>query len=186
MNKSKLENKRQRFHEKKTIKISTKALYGGTAFVVIVAGLILFGIGATQTPQGTYKFSPVNYRGLRVDPVTITSVSDEAGVSISLSDLEKNKIVNFEYATIPLVAFITSNGDAVVAIRVCEPCDGQSFSIVDGALYCNACGTRWDLQTNVGISGGCKMYPPERINYSVENGRIYVDAEQVLNWRPRV
>jgi hypothetical protein len=188
MAKSKLEQKRQRFHQKKTIKVPKTALYGAVALVVIALGFVIVGGGQTtaSVPEGSYKFQPVNYQGLRVDAITVQSLSNDDGVSISLSDLEQSKVVEFEYKGTPLMAYITSQGDTIVAIRMCEPCNGKSFSIVNGVLHCNACGTEWDLETNVGIRGGCKLYPPDRLEYSVQNGRIYVDAEDVLNWRPRV
>jgi hypothetical protein len=69
---------------------------------------------------------------------------------------------NAEY--FPLIIMETPKGKIQSGIRVCEPCSSFSFHIIDGKyLSCDACGTRWDIETLQGISGGCMNYPPPKL-----------------------
>ena len=70
---------------------------------------------------------------------------------------------NGEY--LPLIVISTPTQKVFTGIRVCEPCGSFSFHAVDGKyLVCDACGTRWDLETMMGVSGGCVNFPPPRLS----------------------
>jgi len=65
---------------------------------------------------------------------------------------------------LPLIALYTPSGNVKVGIRTCEPCGSFSMHIDEGKyLVCDACGTKWDLETFEGISGGCLEYPPPQL-----------------------
>ncbi|MFH1179942.1 MAG: Fe-S-containing protein [Candidatus Bathyarchaeota archaeon] len=83
---------------------------------------------------------------------------------------------NAEY--LPLVIISTPKGNTISGVRVCEPCSSFSFHIVDGKyLQCDACGTRWDIETLQGISGGCMNYPPPKLATGLVGG-VVVEAGQ--------
>jgi len=69
---------------------------------------------------------------------------------------------------LPLIALYTPSGNVIAGIRTCEPCGSFSMHIDEGKyLVCDACGTKWDLETFQGVSGGCLDYPPPKLTTSV-------------------
>lgn len=77
---------------------------------------------------------------------------------------------------LPLVIIETPKGKTFSGVRTCEPCNGFSFHILDGKyLSCDTCGTRWDIETLQGISGGCMNYPPPKLTTGLLNG-IVIEA----------
>jgi hypothetical protein len=72
-----------------------------------------------------------------------------------------------------------------IAVRICEPCNGFSFHIEGNQIVCDSCGTRWDLETFKGISGGCQGYPPDVLPSTQEGGKLLVEEAKVVNWKPR-
>ena len=79
---------------------------------------------------------------------------------------------------LPLVIINTPQGKTIGGIRVCEPCSSFSFHVIDKKyLQCDACGTRWNIETLQGISGGCINYPPPRLTTGLSNG-IVIEAGQ--------
>jgi len=79
-------------------------------------------------------------------------------------------------AYIPLMAELTPSGKVVVALRVCEPCGSFSFHIEESRyIACDLCGTRWDVETLSGVSGGCANYPPPRLDGSLNGDSIEID-----------
>jgi hypothetical protein len=79
---------------------------------------------------------------------------------------------------LPLVIISTPNGKTLSGLRVCEPCSSFSFHLVDGKyLQCDSCGTRWNIETLQGISGGCTNYPPPKLTTGFVNG-VVIEAGQ--------
>lgn len=71
---------------------------------------------------------------------------------------------------LPLVVISTPKGKTLAGIRVCEPCGSFNFHIVEKKyLQCDACGTRWNIETLQGISGGCQNYPPPELSVNTAN-----------------
>lgn len=69
---------------------------------------------------------------------------------------------------LPLIIISTPSQKVISGIRVCEPCGSFSFHIVQGKyLDCDACGTKWDIETLKGVSGGCPDYPPPKLSAAV-------------------
>jgi len=135
--------------------------------------------GQQQTVAGIFYSSP-------------TIISNGTKVSLPLSFVEKNKLVfldlklekqirEFTYQGrtiplylyrggeyLPLVIISTPSQKVISGIRVCEPCGSFSFHIVQGKyLDCDACHTKWDIETLKGLSGSCTNYPPPRLTSSV-------------------
>lgn len=119
-----------------------------------------------------------------------TAVTENGQVAISRDEVESRKLVAWNYKqgtiTTPLLAYVTPSGAVKVATRMCEPCNSTSFRTEGDQLVCNACGSRWELETSKGIAGGCQSYPPEVLPSQVVDGKIVVDEQKVATWKPRV
>ncbi len=114
---------------------------------------------------------------------------DGGKITISAEEVRKNKLVAFDFKSgnksVPLTAWVSPSGAIKTAIRVCEPCNGYSFRLEGKDIICNTCGTKWDLETLKGISGGCTKYPPDVILSLVAADTIVVEEAAVVAWSPR-
>jgi nitrite reductase/ring-hydroxylating ferredoxin subunit len=136
-------------------------------------------VGAASTYSSTIQMS------------NVTPTQNATQISIALSDVTSKKIVYFEYqkagaAPIPLMAYVKPSGKLFVAISLCPPCKSTQQTIeADGTLTCASCGTKRDLETGVGISGACRLYPADEVPATVVGGRIVI-LNSVLNaWSPQ-
>jgi len=76
---------------------------------------------------------------------------------------------------LPLIVLYAPSGNVIAGIRTCEPCGSFSMHIGEGKyLICDACGTKWDVETLKGVSGGCPNYPPPKLTSSV-SGNVEID-----------
>jgi len=118
----------------------------------------------------------------------VTAKQDAKIVSIALSDVTSKKIVYFEYQkagsnSIPMVAYVKPSGKLFVGVSYCVPCQGKRQNIAaDGTLTCASCGTKRDLETGVGISGACRLYPLDEVPATVSGGRIVVQGSVLDGW----
>ncbi len=121
----------------------------------------------------------------------VTPTQNATQVSISLSDVTSKKIVYFEYqkagsAPIPMMAYVKPSGKLFVAISLCPPCKStQQIIEADGTLTCASCGTKRDLETGVGISGACRLYPADEVPATVVGGRIVILSSVLNAWSPQ-
>ncbi|HLA99844.1 MAG TPA: Fe-S-containing protein [Bacteroidota bacterium] len=120
--------------------------------------------------------------------VVATILGDD--VMIPLSVVEEKKIVGFEYSdgtvSVPLLAFISSEGKLVTSFRLCEPCNSKKFSIDGDRLSCGNCETQWSLRTLEGLQGNCQKYPPDPLPSRIENGMIVIRIADIRNWNTRL
>jgi hypothetical protein len=121
-------------------------------------------------------------------------------VTLSVAELTEKKIGGFVYSRstpmpagfdsvegngLPLIAYVAPSGKLVVATSLCEPCRSWDFHIEGGDLVCNACFTRWDLNTLKGVEGGCLDYPPAELTVAVEGDVIQIQQSDLEAWTPR-
>ena len=125
-------------------------------------------------------------------PMTDVVATDEGGsVSISAKALADKKIVYFEYAkpgskAIPLLAYVKPSGKVFVGVSYCPPCQGERQSIgADGTLTCASCGTKRNLETGVGISGACKLYPVDELPVQLSGDKILLEKSAIDGWTPQ-
>ena len=118
----------------------------------------------------------------------LTAKQTGTQLSIPLSDVVSDKIVYFEYQKsgsdpIPMTAYIKPSGKLFVGVGYCVPCKGERQRIdADGTLTCESCGTKRDLETGVGISGTCKLYPLDEVAATVKAGSIVVPTAVLEQW----
>ena len=118
----------------------------------------------------------------------VTAAQGAKQTSLAVSDVVANKIVFFEYQkadgkNVPMVAYVKPSGKLFVGVSFCIPCQGTAQTIeADGTLRCSACGTKRDLETGVGISGGCKLYPLDELPAKVAGGKIVIENSAIDGW----
>ncbi len=178
------EGKRRRFADEQ--RGGSRPLGSRFYLTVGVIGLVVIFVGL-MTFQNT---GTPNASAAALQQVSASTAATEGGkVSISLDEVTSKKLVAWDYkkgsVTTPLLAYTTPSGAVKVASRMCEPCNSTSFRVEGTQLVCNACGSRWELESSKGISGGCQAYPPEVFPASVVDGKIVVDEEKVATWKPR-
>jgi len=132
----------------------------------------------------------VDYAGQNISMTDIGPAVKNGKIAVPLEKVLEKRLVRFEYEAngkkIPLLSYITQAGKVVTAVSMCEPCRSTRFHIEGKTVVCNACATKWDLETLKGISGGCLNYPPDVIPNTVEKGQIQIDEKSVIQWKPRV
>jgi uncharacterized membrane protein len=157
---------------------------------VVIPALVLVIVGSVLYFQNRALAGAGGPATQVYDEVPIEYTSAGGKIRISADEVRKNKLVTFDYVkdgtTVPLTAWECPCGDTLkVAVRVCEPCNGYSFRREGVNLVCNTCGTKWDLETLKGISGGCTKYPPDVLPSLITGNTMEVDEAAVLAWKPR-
>jgi nitrite reductase/ring-hydroxylating ferredoxin subunit len=67
-------------------------------------------------------------------------------------------------------------GDKIyVRADICPPCGSESFTLKNGTLVCDACGTVFNAQTGAGIRGACVKYTKQPVNFQLSDGNIVMD-----------
>lgn len=198
-----LDSKRQRFEEAGKFPWKKLALIGTLAVVVLVGGM--YGYQAWQKSKqvgGPAVVQGATYPAYELPQVTgIAAEQTAEGISFSLDDLKKNWILGVPYKrstplpaayqdaaggnVLPLLAYVAPSGRLVVATSFCEPCRSWTFHIEGNQLVCDVCFTRWDLNTLMGVGGGCMDYPPEQVTAEIRGDQIFVPAADLEAWLPR-
>ncbi len=121
---------------------------------------------------------------------TVNAINKDGDIIISLSDVKQYKFISFTYqgqnGAVPLLAYINEEGQVVTAVRMCEPCNSESFHINGDQLVCDACGTTWEINNLNAISGSCGKYPPDPVPSRLVDDKIIISETAVANWRRRV
>jgi len=145
------------------------------------------------------RYLPKDYQEPKVaEPTTynqtitmtpVTATDDGKAVSLNTADVTNGKIVSFEVKradgqSVPMVAYVKPSGKLFVGVSYCVPCQGTGQRIdADGTLTCETCGTKRTLETGVGLSGACKLYPLDELTASVAGGKITVQKSAIEGWQ---
>ncbi len=178
--------------EKKRISPWSIALIVLLIIAFPVSWFILRGIPQEGSKKviGSQVMENVNYQNQTIAMTRVEAAIKRGVLEIPVDLVRKNKLVYFEYQGsdkfLPLLAYITPTGKLVTAVSMCEPCNSKSFHIERNEMVCNACFTRWNLETLKGISGGCLAYPPDVISHSVQDGRVLIKEVDLQTWNPRI
>lgn len=195
MGKEQKNNKRDQFIQSKKKKNSPVFVIAGIAVIFIaIGGFYLLGhknsgVDSKATASIEQKVNYSSSENLQQTKVA-SKVENGKVIVTSLNDLKEKKFIWTEYKAngkrVPLTAIAEPSGKVVVAVSVCEPCNGESFHISGNKLVCNVCGTAWDLESFKGLSGGCQQYPPEILPYTQNGDNLEVDQAKLDAWKPRV
>lgn len=190
------DNKREKFTQPQK---KNPMIWVGVVGLVFIAAIGWFvysnsagsgGTSVTGKEINYFKAEPVSYNP-QVNMVDVEPVVENGKLVLSLAKIKEGGIVWTKYSgkkDVPVTAFFTPSGKLLVAVAMCEPCNGERFWI-DGSynnLVCSSCGTRWNLEDLKGISGGCPEYPPDQLNYQVEGDKILIDTAEIESWKNRI
>ncbi len=144
------------------------------------------------------RFLPADYQAVQAGvsgvvtadtPMTpIEATADDAGLSIPLAEIAAKRNVSFEYtrsdgSVMPMIAYAKPSGQVFVGVSFCVPCQGTGQTLTtDGMLTCDACGTKRDLETGVGVSGPCKLYPLDELPVTAVGDNLVIDKAALESW----
>lgn len=125
-----------------------------------------------------------------VEMTELTATTTDTQIAVPVADVAEAKIAIFRYETasgpLPLIAYVKPSGALFVGVSFCLPCEGEWQTIQsDGTLTCNSCGTKRDLETGVGVSGTCKLYPLDELPVTVAADTISIDRAVLDSWTPQ-
>jgi len=174
------------------------------ALMVLVVVVIIFkldplGLWGASVRGSAHELAARRYDpSARVEQVAISPEYRDGEIHVALSEIDTASIVRFEvpdkritlpngtsFDSLPVTIYVASSGKVVAAISLCEPCSGSTFHIRGTRLVCNACATLWSLETLKGIAGGCMDYPPDQVAYTVADGKLVLDENELRSWIPR-
>jgi hypothetical protein len=195
--------KREKFEKSGRFPVMKAAIVGLVVIVVAVGGFVGYRL-ATNAPEvggPVVEQGGADYGAEPVSMTVIQSATVEAGnLKIPVADIKAKKIVGIVYNRtapmpegyndiagngLPILAYVAPSGRLVVASSLCEPCHSYDFHIEGDELVCNACFTRWDLNTLEGIDGGCLSYPPLELAATVQGETVDVPTSVLESWAPR-
>lgn len=176
------------------------------AMVAIVGGVLMLkssigsGSGAAEVGARAQVSRPLDYSLRRYDMKPVKAVQNGKNVIVSLADIVKYRMISFTVKGgvgapgredpgdgIPLLAYITPAGNLNTVISYCGPCRGTELHTeIDATLTCNVCGTKWTLEDETPVSGACTEYPPAPVKAKVRGGKVYLDKQEIVTWKPRV
>lgn len=195
--------KRQRFEEAGRFPVRKLVIIGIVVAVVAFSGFVAYQRWQiSRQVGGVVVMADVRYPAYQVDMVTLdTATQTVEGMSIPLADLKKDFLVGAVYNrtnpmpegyqmaaggnVLPVLAYIAPSGKLVVATSFCEPCRSTTFHFEGNILVCDVCFTRWELNTLLGIGGGCFDYPPEELTAEIRGDTLFVPAADLEAWVPR-
>ncbi len=204
-----LDSKRQRFEEAGKFPVRKVVII---ISVIAVLALLAAGgysqlnaskqvsSGVTLAPAAAAPASSGAASGATIAMTPIDLTVSGANATFLAADVQKSTLVSMKYprttplsgvwqsitgGTIPLISYVAPSGNLVVATSFCEPCKSTSFHIEGNTLVCDTCGTRWDLNTLEGVSGGCTAFPPQALTVQNQNGTIVVPTAALEAWTPR-
>jgi hypothetical protein len=195
--------KREKFEEAGRFPVKKVSIIGAVVVVVALGAFlgIWFGTRAPEAGGQVVQQNGADYSGGKVAMTVLDDATVAGGnLQIPIADVTAKKIVGVLYNrttpmpdgyndikgnALPLLAYVAPSGRLVVASSLCEPCHSYEFHIEGTDLVCNSCGTRWDLNTLEGKSGGCLSYPPNELKATVAGGTLSVPTGQLESWLPR-
>lgn len=189
----KLQNKKDQFTQPEKSRLPF--IIGVSVALVAIAFIIISNSGEKEE-ELEYFGDPIaserSYVGEFVSMTTVEPVIQNGKIEISLDEVDRNNIVNFEVENnenelVPLMAYITPTGRLFAGSSLCEPCRGRTFSLAGETLVCDTCRTTYTIEDHQFISGApaCGSYPPVYMNPKVEDGTIVIELDEVLKWRIR-
>lgn len=191
-------DKKSKFIQPRKSNTKTFILAGVLILAVIVAGGFLMAGKSADAGADLTNVGPADYTNQTADFVKVQATETGGDIVVDLNELKSKKLLTFDipgisftlnngtpFNYLPILAYVSPKGNVVVAASLCEPCSGIYFHVEGNELVCNACGTRWDLETLQGISGGCPQYPPDKVKYTVDGDKLIIKKADLAEWKPR-
>lgn len=144
--------------------------------LIIAVSLVVAGCTERESSGSKNNEGPV-----KAEWITAQVSADE--VSIPVSSVDEYTNVHFKVNTdsgeLAVMAY-KYNDKLFVRSNVCPPCNSIGFSLVNGTLVCDSCGTVFDAVTGTGVEGGCVAFPKESISHTVSDGMITMKLDDVV------
>lgn len=119
-------------------------------------------------------------------PIAATWIEPQVAgniVSIPKSAVEDYTITHFDLTAqdndMTFMAY-DLNGEIYVRANICPPCHSIGFSLQQGILVCDTCGTTFDAETGAGIEGACVAYPKAAVPYEVNDGNVTMQGTDLV------
>lgn len=141
---------------------------------------------------GSQVTDRISYKNQNIPMTPVPATMKGGMLEISLDAVKEKKIVSFTYvkkepqSPLPLMAYLTPSGKLITAVSMCEPCRSTKFHIEGDIMVCNACSTKWELESLKGIAGGCLKYPPDVLSHTLQGNKVMIKEKDILSWKPRV
>lgn len=151
--------------------------------LVVVVSLVVAGCTETRSSADSKDNDKSVNSEKPVQGTWITGQVNSDQVSIPAKSVDDNTNVHFKVNTdIGELSVMAYRFDDKIFIRsnVCPPCSSIGFSLKNGTLVCDSCGTVFDAATGKGIEGGCVDYPKESIPYTISEGKITMKLDDVV------
>lgn len=121
--------------------------------------------------------------GEKVKGTWITAEASADQISIPVKSIDDNINVHFNVTTdageLPVMAY-RYNDKIYVKSNECVPCGSIGYSLLDGTLVCDTCGTVFDAVTGDGIKGGCVAFAKASIPYTISGDKITIKTSDVV------
>lgn len=161
--------------------LNPTALIAVAGIAVAVVLVAFIAVGPNEASPSTPLPGGASAQSIQLVPATTGAVED-GKASVSLEEVRAKGMVYWDFKqadgkTTPLMAYFAPSGAAKVAVRICDGnCNDLSFRIEGNQMVCDACGTKWDLETVRGISGSCQGTPPKLLPSRIVDGKLIADA----------
>ena len=141
------------------------------AISLVAAGFAGTGSTTGENDTGSAKATGSLHRQVQIRyPFQASSVVENTNVLFKVNT-DIGEIVVMDYRFDDKV-FVRSN--------VCPPCNSIGFTLENGTLVCDSCGTVFDAETGTGIGGGCVAFPKESIPYTISEDKITMKLDDVV------
>jgi len=132
--------------------------------LVTAATLILAGCSVPKAQAST-----------AYDAVWVTPSINGDTVAIPVDAVTTNHNVHFNVDTVngtmTFMAY-TNGGKPSIRASICVPCRSRSFTLKNGQLICDSCGTVFSADTGKGVSGACVGYPKASVTFETTGNNI--------------
>lgn len=187
-------NKKEQFTKTQKSKLPLVVAIFSIA-VILIGGFFMFK--SPNKEDSNYFGEPVlkerSYIGTVIPGTKIEPIIENNQIKIPLSVVDQNNMVSFEIENsegflVPMMVYVTPTGRIFAGSSMCEPCRGRTFSLGGETLICDTCRTTYTIETREFISGAkiCGTYPPVSMNPIIQDDKVVIELEEVLNWRIRV
>lgn len=130
-------------------------------------------VAPTTVAPAAVTAGPTSKSSTKYSPKGFTPTASVSNVMLSMDTVAQNANGNFYVNKMPFMAYML-DGKYYVRANVCVPCGSQSFTLQNGKLICNSCGTVFNATTGAGMSGvsACMSYAKKPVVYTTDGGNL--------------
>ncbi|NYT19952.1 MAG: DUF2318 domain-containing protein [Methanosarcinales archaeon] len=147
-------------------------------FIILVSVALVFAAGCLDNNDVQTTASAIPVTATWIEPQVIDNT-----VVIPVKAIDENINTHFKVRTtageIAVMAYKLGD-NIVVRSNVCPPCGSIGFSLDNDILVCDSCRTTFDAVTGQGIQGACVDYPKESIPFTVSDGNIVMELNDIV------